>query len=284
MTDDRTLDRVARSWLEEGPTRAPDRPVEAALARIQTTPQERDLRLPWRYRQMNSSLKLAVGAAAVAVAAILVVNVLPKSPGPGIGTPPPSASATPAPKVLAVGPLSAGAYTTAGPVPMSLTVPQGWEGIVVGSTVTVLGRDGAFLGFWIVGDAQRDPCGLGGVADTDVGPTVADLAAALAAVPGFETTDPVARSVDGIDGQYVELIGPLAGCAEPEPELWLTPGGSCRCMDGTVERNRIWIVDVGGSRLAVDALEIPASEGVTGTSEAVLAEIQAMVDSIQFQP
>ena len=42
MTDDRSLERAARSWLEEGPTRAPDRPVDAALARIQTTRQERD--------------------------------------------------------------------------------------------------------------------------------------------------------------------------------------------------------------------------------------------------
>ena len=35
MTDDRTLERAARSWLEEGPNRAPDRPVEAALSRIE---------------------------------------------------------------------------------------------------------------------------------------------------------------------------------------------------------------------------------------------------------
>ena len=49
MTDDRSLERAARSWIEAGPTRAPDRAVEAALLRIQTTPQERDLRVPWRF-------------------------------------------------------------------------------------------------------------------------------------------------------------------------------------------------------------------------------------------
>ena len=43
MTDDRSLERAARSWLEVGPTQAPERAVEAALLRIQTTPQERDL-------------------------------------------------------------------------------------------------------------------------------------------------------------------------------------------------------------------------------------------------
>ena len=42
MTDDRSLERAARSWLEVGPTEAPERAVEAALLRIDTTPQERD--------------------------------------------------------------------------------------------------------------------------------------------------------------------------------------------------------------------------------------------------
>ena len=46
MTDDRSLERAARSWLEVGPTQAPDRAVEAALLRIETTPQERDSARP----------------------------------------------------------------------------------------------------------------------------------------------------------------------------------------------------------------------------------------------
>ena len=37
MTDDRSLERAARSWLEAGPTQAPDRAVEAALLPINTT-------------------------------------------------------------------------------------------------------------------------------------------------------------------------------------------------------------------------------------------------------
>jgi len=68
MTDDRSLERAARSWIESGPTRAPDRAVEAALAQIQTTHQERDLR-PWRMPNMNLATKVAA-AAIVAVVAI----------------------------------------------------------------------------------------------------------------------------------------------------------------------------------------------------------------------
>ena len=62
MTDDRSLERAARSWLEEGPTQAPEQPVDAALARIQTTSQERDLRIPWRLRTMNPMARLAIVA------------------------------------------------------------------------------------------------------------------------------------------------------------------------------------------------------------------------------
>ena len=62
MTDDRSLERAARSWLEAGPTQAPDRAVEAALLRIETTPQERDLRIPWRLPMMTTPARLAAAA------------------------------------------------------------------------------------------------------------------------------------------------------------------------------------------------------------------------------
>ena len=60
MTDDRSLERAARSFIEEGPTQAPDRAVEAALLRIQTTPQERDQRVPWRFPSMTTPARVAV--------------------------------------------------------------------------------------------------------------------------------------------------------------------------------------------------------------------------------
>ncbi|MFL5643527.1 MAG: hypothetical protein ACJ771_14420 [Chloroflexota bacterium] len=66
MTDDRSLERAARSWIEVGPTRAPSRAVEAALLRIETTPQERALRIPWRFTNMPIYARVA-GAAVVGV-------------------------------------------------------------------------------------------------------------------------------------------------------------------------------------------------------------------------
>ena len=70
MTDDRSLERAARSWLEAGPTQAPDRAVEAALLRIETTPQERDLRIPWRFPPMTTPARVA----AAAVIGVLLVG------------------------------------------------------------------------------------------------------------------------------------------------------------------------------------------------------------------
>src|SRR5258706_16476656 len=92
MNDDRSLERAARSWLDEGPTQAPDRAVDAALAQIQTTNQERDL-LPWRMPNMNVAIKVA---AAVIVAVVAIGGSLYLFGGPGgFGsrpTPTPSAS------------------------------------------------------------------------------------------------------------------------------------------------------------------------------------------------
>jgi dipeptidyl aminopeptidase/acylaminoacyl peptidase len=95
MTDDRSLERAARSWLEAGPIEAPDRAVESALLRIQTTPQERDLRIPWRLPTMTTSARVAT-AAVIGVLAVGGAFLFFGRPGqPALGGPGPSQSATP---------------------------------------------------------------------------------------------------------------------------------------------------------------------------------------------
>jgi hypothetical protein len=90
MTDDRTLERAARSWLEQGPIQAPDHAVDAALSRIQLTPQERDLRIPWRFPTMNPVTRIAGLAAALVVAIGIVFVVL--RPAPSVGPAGPTAT------------------------------------------------------------------------------------------------------------------------------------------------------------------------------------------------
>ncbi|HEX5824495.1 MAG TPA: hypothetical protein VFY18_08570 [Candidatus Limnocylindrales bacterium] len=96
MTDDRSVERAARSWLESGPTEAPDRAVEAALLRIQTTKQERDWHVPWRTQPMSLTVRLLAGAAAMAAIVIVggVILLRPgSSPDVGGGRPSPTVQA-----------------------------------------------------------------------------------------------------------------------------------------------------------------------------------------------
>jgi len=95
MNDDRSLERAARSWLEDGPTQAPDRAVEAALLRIETTPQERDLRIPWRLPKMTTPARVAT-AAVIGVLAVGGAFLFLGRPGQAVvGGPGPSATAAP---------------------------------------------------------------------------------------------------------------------------------------------------------------------------------------------
>jgi hypothetical protein len=108
MTDDRSLERAARSWLEEGPTRAPDRAVSGALAQIETTRQERDLRIPWRFRTVSPLARLATAIvlAVVAIGGTLYVIGGPRGPG-GVGgpqSPTPSTLVSPTPTASPVRP------------------------------------------------------------------------------------------------------------------------------------------------------------------------------------
>jgi hypothetical protein len=286
MTDHRSLERAARSWIEAGPTHAPERAVEAALLRIESTPQERDVRVPWRFLDMNASGKIATGAAAAVAVTILGVALLSPGAAPGPGAS--ESSPTPTPAILLTGPLAAGTYRTdaAFPVAITWTVPQGWSGLASGPTVKVIESDAedaarAYLSFWVVQTAQRDPCGYGGRDDSAVGPSVRDLATALAELPGFDSTPPKSINVDGVDGEYVELIGPPADCVEPE--LWATPDGSCRCMDSRFEKNRIWMIEVDGTRLAIDASYVPPLGDILMETSAIeIAELTRMVNSIQI--
>jgi hypothetical protein len=93
MSDDRLFDRTARAWLELGPTKAPDHTVESALLTIESTAQERDVRIPWRLPKMNPAMRLVVFAA-VAVLATGGALYLSQPPVSSVGTSPPPASSS----------------------------------------------------------------------------------------------------------------------------------------------------------------------------------------------
>jgi hypothetical protein len=69
----------------------------------------------------------------------------------------------------------------------------------------------------------------------------------------------------------------LAACDGGQLVLWDTAKGEVRSSLGPGELSRLWVVDVDGERIVIDAASI-------GASSADLAELQAVVDSVGFEP
>lgn len=117
MTDDRSLERAARSFIESGPTRAPERAVEAALFRIETTSQERNLRVPWRIM-----MSIPARVAAAAVIGVLAISgtlfLIGRAGQPNVGGP--GASASPSASPTSSVPPSIAATTTPSNGPLAL--------------------------------------------------------------------------------------------------------------------------------------------------------------------
>ena len=107
------------------------------------------------------------------------------------------------------------------------------------------------------------PCGD---ADwVDPGPGVDDLADALAALPVWESTPPVARTIDGHEGVYMELNVPAdvpAECQGGELLSYRDHEGGTQGID-LGKTQRLWIADVDGHRLMLVAGYFPGPEGPT---------------------
>jgi hypothetical protein len=126
MTDDRSLERAARSWIEVGPTAAPPHVVDAALDLIERTPQERDW-FPWRFPRMTASARVL---ALVAIGALILAGALAIAGTGGRGGPLPSAASSAAPQES--GPVASSAITLSDTFVSptygySVDFPAGWS-------------------------------------------------------------------------------------------------------------------------------------------------------------
>jgi hypothetical protein len=145
---DRLFERAVIDWLEDGSDRTPRRAIDGVLLAVKSTPQERDLRIPWRLPQMLG-LSRATGLAAAALVAVIGAGALfylgsskPGGPGgPGAqassastATPAPTAPATTAPPTTAptpqptFDPTSASAWQeyTSAVYGFTMKYPSGW--------------------------------------------------------------------------------------------------------------------------------------------------------------
>ena len=212
-----------------------------------------------------------------------------------------SASLTASPMAVRDGPLPAGTYVwepseaeddhwTGCPQPdtegcsdpsdpysirFSFTLPDGWSGPEISpADVKYDAPDGAAIlftrGNWLYSDPCRHDDAL---ADVPVGPTVDDFADALADHPLLDVTAPTDVTLGGYSGKYVELQVPsdIAEC-----DIY-RPWGRGLYAQGPSNRWRLWILDVDGLRVVVQASDFP------GTSQQHRDELQAIVDSIRIE-
>ena len=290
MTGPRDPDRLVSAFLGEGPTELPARTYDAVRQRIDQT-RQRVVFDPWRESHMSSLTRFAIAAAAVVILAVIGVNVLPNAgvggPGPTT-TPTPTTSAIPLPS----GSLEPGTYhwptdDPIVPVRFSFTVPSGWRNAGWGAIDK--GGDGTLIVTpWTVRYTYRDPCRwMASVVDP--GATVQGLVDALRQQIGHKATAAVPATIDGHEGQRIELdvnvtVDPQK-CDGGEYRVWVAPGPGvtgtalqepARYGLPTGFHSSLTILDVNGTRLIIEA-SYPA-----GTSAAVRAELQTIVDSIRF--
>jgi hypothetical protein len=125
-------------------------------------------------------------------------------------------------------------------------------------------------------------------ADPPVGPSVDDLATALAELPPFEvTTAPEDVTIFGYSGKHLELTVPdmsFDRCDAGDLRSWIAPMDTAEPGDafygytGPGYTEEFWILDVNGTRLMISAGTSP------GSPAADLAEREDVLDSIQIQP
>jgi hypothetical protein len=289
MTRNDDFTAQLEGYLEEyeGSTPLPGHVRDAIRAQLPSIRQRSAWWPARRFPEMNQSMRIALASAAVvAVALIGIIFLRGQVGGPSVGGPSPASPPTPrpTPPVLSGEALEAGTYqlTVLGVVDATITVPDGWHNIQGFGVGKESNPDSyAAVVLWPsdteVAHVYADPCHWqDGYVDPPVGPSVDDLATALANQPQRGESAPVDVSIDGYPGKMIELSVPddinFADCDGGQFYSW---EGRFHQAPGQIDR--IYILDVGGQRLVIDANFIP------GTLEADLAEHQAVVDSIQLE-
>ena len=241
----------------------------------------------------------------------LIVALAGCAPGTGSSAPRTSAPAAPSEPNLSdqdimgiepFGPLEPGTYfidpdgDPSTPLRVVYEVPaEGWSQWI-GATKS--SDDGhVMVSITTVTNLVRHGCRDHSWADPPVGPSVHDLAAALADLAPFRVTSPLRDvAIDGYRGKHLELTVPdlpvegegddrrFAGCEEGTLKSWVGfidtgPGDAFYGYNGEPGRiEEFWILDVDGTRLVIETNWSPASPPDD------VGEMRAVLDSIRIEP
>ena len=199
-----------------------------------------------------------------------------ESGGSGVPTPSVSPSEEPGPEIHTFTVLGDPALDGSYVITMELL--DGYEGddVVFGSD------DGQGISTWAVDNVFANPCHSNNtLLDPPIDSSVDGLVTGLASQKGHPATTPTDVEVDGYAGMYMEMTVPagidVADCDHGEFRTWADPSGCCRYLQAG-QRDLLWILDVEGNRLVIDAALGPQ------TTEQDRADRIQMVESIRIEP
>jgi hypothetical protein len=239
-----------------------------------------------RNQRINAGV-IGVAVFALFLAAVSVAMSAEGPREPGIDGP----SITPVPRPRSAGNellpnqlgLEKGRYWIGvGQMRVSMAVPRGWD--VWGSGGGIMDPrhrgdwpSGTGIGFYRVVGVYADPCRWERGKMPSIGPSAADLAAALARQPDRAATSPTDVELGGFNGKMVRLHVPshvdFNDCWFGQFRTW--PG---RFHQGAGQVDEVWILDVEGERLVIDAWWFPQ----TSADERV--KVIDIVESIRIHP
>jgi hypothetical protein len=298
MTASRDPDRLIRDFLLEGEEQLDDQVYDAVRAEIEQQRQRAVFGL-WRTPIMNKFVTIGLGAAAVVVL-LFAGSQFFGSSGGLFGTDPTATATpepTPSPSAAAGGSLPEGPFlvrdfgaSRAAPR-ITVTIPApGWTSIPDFGGLTK-GPDedppqsAMLLWAWPAGttiSVYGDPCDWAST-DRTFATTVDELAAALAAQPSRDASDPVDVTVGGYSGKHVTLHVPEdwdASSNDCDQGLFasygVNGGEPIRNHQGPGQIDELWILDVDGEIAILDAMYRP------DTPPELIEEMRAIAESASF--
>jgi hypothetical protein len=236
-------------------------------------------------RLRRKALGLAVGGALLLLASC-TTSTAGANTGSAAATAQPSSSSTQALDTFHGGVIGRGDYPT-----YTVQAPDGWSSYRHAFTVKDQGLDVMGVSVWDVGKVPLDPCNWKGTYRNAAGASVNDLVKLLSTEKGRTPTDPSDTSLDGYSGRYFELTTPadmkvtgdsdFTGCDTVDNGHldyigWLGNGTGERYSIVAGQVDHIWVLDVNGQTLLVDAINSPDA------TPAQLDEMMGVVQSIQF--
>jgi len=286
MSTQSDFDQLLDSWLTDGPSELPDQ----AVSRIVQSIDDNERRLSWlpRRETMNRLVVAAGSVAAIVLVAVIGFGIVS---GGGTSSPGAAPSPTPTPSAspLIQGDVEPGRYflETNG-YRYTFTVPEtGWT-FDPAAAGLVQGKDDTELAiFWPREDFSelyRRACEWTGTG-FDPGPSVDDLANALASLEDFEASAPSDVTVSGYKGKRVALTVPSDADVDPaaDPHSASCDGGkyslsSGRWYQAPGQADNMFILDLDGHRETVVVSTTP------GTPNDVVDQLRAMVASLEIEP